>query len=40
MAKDSKLVYGASGKTNVWLPTKRTRFTMNGSTFLLTKEWF
>lgn len=49
MAKDSKVVYGASGKTNVLtfepeacisLPTKLTRFTMNGSTFLSTKGWF
>ena len=49
MAKDSKIVYGASGKTNVLtfepeslhLVTDKTpRFTMNGSTFLSTKEWF
>lgn len=50
MAKDSKLVYGANGKTNVLtfepektctrLPTKRTRFTMSASTFLSTKGWF
>ena len=48
MAKDSKLVYGASGKTNVLtfepenlhrLPTKRTRFTMSVSTCLSARQW-